>query len=61
MCAFVVVVIVMFFNFCFFSFSFSFFSDISPNIYVIEAVGFSDLSMILVNLWKTWKTGTTKK
>ena len=32
---------------------FCFFHDISLNTYVIEAVGFSDLSMILVNLWKT--------
>ena len=30
-----------------------FFRDISLNTYVIEAVGFSDLSIILVNLWKT--------
>ena len=30
-----------------------FFRGISLNIYVIEAVGFSDLSTILVNLWKT--------
>ena len=29
-----------------------FFRDISPNSYVIETAGFSDLSMILVNLWK---------
>ena len=32
---------------------FSFFRDISPNTYVIEIVGFSDLSMILLDLWKT--------
>ena len=31
---------------------FYFLRDISPNTYVTEAVGFSDLSMILVNLWK---------
>ena len=30
-----------------------FFLGISLNIYVIEAVGFNELSMILVNLWKT--------
>ena len=39
--------------YCYFSFVlFYFFRDISPNTYVIEAVGFSDLSMILVNLRK---------
>ena len=32
---------------------FVFFWDISLSTYVIEAVEFSDPSMILVNLWKT--------
>ena len=68
-CVFDVVVIAMFFNSvflfsclfvyvcccCFFFFVcyFFIFRDISLNTYVIEAVMFSGLSMILVKLWKT--------
>ena len=44
--------LLLLFVFCFVLFYF--FRDISPNTYVIEAVGFSDLSMILVNLWIFW-------
>ena len=35
---------------CYLSFVFVIFQDVSPNTHVIEAVGFSDLSMILMNL-----------
>ena len=60
MCVFVVVVIFMFFFIFLFCFSGSlmsllciFFQDVSRNTYVIEAVGFSDLLVILGNLQKT--------
>ena len=42
--------------YCFFVFCFvlyCFLQDILPHTYVVEAVGFSGLSMIPVNLWKT--------
>ena len=64
MCVFVVVMLMFFHSvflfvslflcvFCCYLSFVLFFQDISLNTYVIEAVGFSDLSMILVNLWKT--------
>ena len=37
---------------CCLCFVFLLFRDISPSTYVIEAVGLSDISMTLVNLWK---------
>ena len=45
-CLFVFLVVIRLLRFCFFW-------DTSLNTFEIEAVGFSDLSMILVNLWKT--------
>ena len=38
---------------CYLPFVFCFFRDISLNTYVIQGVGFSGLSVILLNLWKT--------
>ena len=46
----VVICLLFCFVFCFLVF----FRDISPNTYVIEEVRFNHLSIILVNLWKTW-------
>ena len=58
MCIICLFVLFLFFNsvfllVCCLCFVFLFFQDISPSIYMLRAVGFSDISMILVNLWKT--------
>ena len=50
LCLFIGLCLFLLFVFCF---AFLFFWDMLLNTYVMEAVSFNDLSMILVNLWET--------